>query len=171
MALWTEWSGSENTCTENPAVRAFALEHGILSWASAIAGFPQDRITHIELCIDNPNATIIVIKAMCMGIIFTDHTLHKMEYFRSIVKDRFQMCDGYRGKYYVVGTDWDTSRWSMGKLKNIHFWISHIDNLSMDHIKQTTPLIPCERPDIAFLEAMSWNPIGAEERTLPQKDK
>ena len=163
MASWTEWGGSENTSTDSPVVKAFALEHGILSWASAIAGSPRDRMLHAELCIDNPNATIVIIEAMCMGITFTDHTLHKMEYFRSIVENRLQRCDGCRGKYYVVGTDWDTSRWSMGKLKNIHCWIGSVDNLSMDQIKQSTPLMLCERPDIAFLEAMSWNPASAEE--------
>ena len=162
MAAWTEWSSSQDTCIRDPVVKAFALEYGVLRWASEITGSRQDRIAHIGLCIDNPDATIIVIKAMCIAIIFTDHTLHKMEYFRNLARD-FQRHNDRRGKYYVINTEWDTSRWSIGKLMNIHCWINNIDNLSINQMKLTIPLISCDRPDIAFLEAMSWNPIGIEE--------
>ena len=51
---------------------------------------------------DNPNATIVIIEAMCLGIVFTDHILYKMEYFRNLVVDNFQRYQDQKGKIYVI---------------------------------------------------------------------
>ena len=163
MASLTVWEATRVIPPSNPVVDAFEAEHGILSWASTMSVLGQDKMKHIYQGINNPHATILIIQNMCMGILFTDHTLHKMEYFRNIVRDNFQRSDGYGGKYYVIHTGWDTNGWSDKKLKHIHAWINHIDNISIDQVKRMNPLMSCEHPDIAFLEAMSWNPTCYEE--------
>ena len=163
MASLTVWQENRVIPSSNHVVDAFEAEHGILSWASTISVLGSDKIKHIYQGINNPHATILIIQNMCMGIIFTDHTLQKMEYFRNIVRDNFQRSDGYGGKYYVIHTGWDTNGWSVEKLTCIHLWINHLDNISIDQVKRMNPLMPCEHPDIAFLEAMSWNPTGSEE--------
>jgi hypothetical protein len=168
MASLTVWEANRVIPPSNPVVDAFEKEHGILSWASTISVLGQDKIKHIYQGINNPHATILIIQNMCMGIIFTDHTLQKMEYFRNIVRDNFQRSDGYGGKHYVINTEWDTNGWSVKKLNCIHAWINNIDNISIDQVKRMNPLMSCEQHDIAFLEAMSWNPTYSEESSISE---
>ena len=159
MALWMGNENIEEASTHDTIVDGFSIEYGVLKWSSTIHGKESQMPLHIRKCIDNPNATIIIIEAMCIGIVFTDHILHKMEYFRNIVRDNFQRHHDYKGKIYVITREWDTSQWSLSKLTDISFWINRIEHLSLDEIRQKSFLIPMDTPDIAFLEAMSWNPI------------
>ena len=77
-------------------------------------------------------------------------------------RENLKGIDGCRGKYYTIGTDWDTASWSLYKLSIIHAWIRSIEQMSMDEIRGENFMMSYSRPDIAFLEAMSWNPLRPE---------
>jgi len=163
-SLWnnsTTMSDYDATAPHDGVVSDFASEHGILQWTTT-----SDEIQRngrgVRKALDNPNATIVVIQSMCLGIVFTDHELHKMQYFRDLVRGNLKGIDGCRGKYYIIGTEWDTARWSLDKLTIIHAWIRGIEHMSMDEIRGGRFLMKCTMPDIAFLEAMSWNPLRPE---------
>jgi hypothetical protein len=164
-SLWnnsTSMSDDDDiTVPHDSVVSDFALEHGILKWTSTSRIMGKER-AYARRALDNPNATIVVIQSMCLAIVFTDHELHKMQYFRDLVQGNLRGIDGYRGKYYIISTEWDTALWSLYKLTIIHAWIRDIEQMPMDEIRGERFMMMCTIPDIAFLEAMSWNPLRPE---------
>lgn len=108
------------------------------------------------------NMTILVISAMAMAIIITNHDMKQFEYYNKL-KDynELKRFKNIGAEIVIINSKWDTSKWNLYSLGWLPYWVGQLHLMSLQQIQHENKISnnkrnPTYSIDVEFLKAMSW---------------
>ena len=113
---------------------------------------------------NNPNIVVLIIKKMCIGIVFPLYLAEKFNYITNVIKynDHEEIYENGM-KIVYIDEQWDIKKWNYIHIINFYSYLPYIIDKSctylefrkLDKYKDHTLDIP--NYDLNFLESLCWN--------------
>jgi len=126
---------------------------------------------------NNPNKILLIIEDMSLGIIMTKHIANKFQYIKNILeyseKENMGIHKDYTYQDYPIkiikiDKEWDTSKWSIYKIKRLIFdnIFQQIEQYSLEEIEIDLKQDRWYKSKICmeFLYALSW--YGGDKKVI-----